>query len=61
MEFVVSQRLGWKGDELESGRKPFERESDLKVLWNDWPYGLDGRIVSVSSRIVMRGFRIGER
>lgn len=24
---------------------PFEKESDVKVLWNDWPYGIDARIV----------------
>lgn len=25
--------------------KPFEFEDDLKILWNDWPYGIDERIV----------------
>lgn len=24
---------------------PFENERDLKVMWNDWPYGVDPRIV----------------
>jgi len=49
MEFVVQKRLGWSGEKgMEMGdRKPFEdAERDLKVLWNDWPYGLDGKIVS---------------
>lgn len=43
----MNQRLGWNEKELENERKPFEKESDLKVLWNDWPYGIDARIVSV--------------
>ncbi|KAI1737320.1 hypothetical protein F4680DRAFT_218715 [Xylaria scruposa] len=44
MNFILTQRLHWdlpitpKGD-------PFEREEDIKILWNDWPYGLDKRIV----------------
>lgn len=25
--------------------KPFEEEEDVKILWNDWPYGIDERIV----------------
>jgi hypothetical protein len=24
---------------------PFEKESDIKILYNDWPYGIDERIV----------------
>ena len=25
--------------------KPFECQEDVRVLWNDWPYGIDERIV----------------
>jgi len=28
-----------------SGEKPFENPSDYKVLYNDWPYGIDLDIV----------------
>ena len=44
MEFVLSKRLGWKEPILAKG-KPFESESDIKILYNDWPYGIDERIV----------------
>ncbi|KAM0511369.1 hypothetical protein ACHAPE_009957 [Trichoderma viride] len=42
--FVLSQRLGW---ELPVGPRgaPFQYEDDYKILHNDWPYGLDPRIV----------------
>jgi hypothetical protein len=44
MEFVLSQRLGWTEPIVAEG-KPFEKESDLKILWNDWPYGINEKIV----------------
>jgi hypothetical protein len=44
MEFVLSQRLGWTLPIVAEGR-PFEREGDVKILWNDWPYGIDEKIV----------------
>ena len=44
MDFVLSERIGWKEPIRAEGR-PFEKESDVKILWNDWPYGLDGDIV----------------
>jgi hypothetical protein len=44
MEFVLSQRLGWK-EPIKAEGKPFEKENDLKILWNDWPYGIDTKIV----------------
>lgn len=28
------------------GEKPWKVESDVKILWNDWPYGIDEKIVS---------------
>ena len=44
MEFVLRERLGWEQPIVAEGR-PFERESDMKILWNDWPYGIDAKIV----------------
>lgn len=44
MEFVLSQRLKWT-DPIRAEAPPFKSENDVKVLWNDWPYGIDARIV----------------
>ena len=44
MDFVLQQRLGWKIP-IESEGKSFKTNEDLKVLCNDWPYGIDERIV----------------
>ncbi|CZR50956.1 uncharacterized protein PAC_00831 [Phialocephala subalpina] len=44
MNFVLQERLKWK-EPVEAAGKPFEKEEDVKVLWNDWPYGIDERIV----------------
>ncbi|KAL2065013.1 hypothetical protein VTL71DRAFT_4153 [Oculimacula yallundae] len=44
MNFVLSERLGWTEPIIPDG-KPFEKESDIKILWNDWPYGVDEKIV----------------
>lgn len=44
MEFVLQKRLGWTLPIVSEG-KPFEKEADVKILWNDWPYGIDERIV----------------
>jgi len=35
MEFVLKKRLGWEMLIVAEG-EPFERESDLRILWNDW-------------------------
>ena len=45
MNFVLSQRLHWTEPVEAVGSRPFEEEADVKVLCNDWPYGIDGRIV----------------
>lgn len=50
MTFILSERLGWEeGDHGEErgceGRDMFENEAEWKILWNDWPYGIDARIV----------------
>ncbi|KAE9581090.1 hypothetical protein CGMCC3_g3207 [Colletotrichum fructicola] len=44
MNFVLRRRLGWE-EPLVSQGKPFELDKDLKILVNDWPYGIDERIV----------------
>jgi len=44
MNFVLKERLQWAEPVISKG-KPFEDETDVKILWNDWPYGLDKRIV----------------
>ena len=47
MNFVLNQRLQWTMPIAPKG-KPFEcPEHDIKTLWNDWPYGLDKRIVHI--------------
>ncbi|OLN94234.1 N-acetylglucosamine-induced protein 1-like protein 1 [Colletotrichum chlorophyti] len=48
MEFVQRHRLGWTADDdgvLRAKGRPFEFPDDWRVLCNDWPYGIDGRIV----------------
>lgn len=45
MNFVLAQRLQWKAPTRPRGMMPFECADDVKILWNDWPYGIDPRIV----------------
>lgn len=44
MNFVLSERLRWAPPIVAEGG-PFEDSRDLKILWNDWPYGIDQSIV----------------
>ncbi|KAL2180393.1 uncharacterized protein P884DRAFT_255508 [Thermothelomyces heterothallicus CBS 202.75] len=44
MNFILSERLRWTLPITPRGR-PFEFDDDVKVLRNDWPYGIDERIV----------------
>lgn len=44
MNFILTQRLQWSLPITPKGR-PFECDDDIKVLRNDWPYGIDRRIV----------------
>lgn len=44
LDFLLTQRLGWSQPVVPRG-KPFECEDDIKILWNDWPYGVDERVV----------------
>ncbi|KAH7035215.1 uncharacterized protein B0I36DRAFT_317879 [Microdochium trichocladiopsis] len=31
--------------EQNAAREPFANDDDIKILWNDWPYGIDPKIV----------------
>ncbi|QUC17910.1 uncharacterized protein UV8b_02151 [Ustilaginoidea virens] len=42
--FVLQVRLGWESPVKARGA-PFQYADDVRILWNDWPYGLDDRIV----------------
>jgi len=42
--FLLEKRLGWSLP-LEPRGAPFECSGDIKILYNDWPYGVDPRIV----------------
>ncbi|KAI6981166.1 hypothetical protein KC318_g14611 [Hortaea werneckii] len=43
MAFVMQERLRWR--DLKPKGRPFEYLEDYKILHNDWPYGVDPRIV----------------
>ncbi|KAK2593063.1 hypothetical protein QQS21_009229 [Conoideocrella luteorostrata] len=42
--FVLQERLRWQ-EPIKARGAPFQYAEDIKILWNDWPYGLDKRIV----------------
>lgn len=44
-EYMLSERLHWKEPITPRSSRPFECEEDLQILFNDWPYGIDERIV----------------
>ncbi|MCJ1244678.1 hypothetical protein MMC30_001877 [Trapelia coarctata] len=44
MNFVLTERLQWK-DLTPSPSVSFTEPSDVKILYNDWPYGVDQKIV----------------
>ncbi|KAH0543544.1 hypothetical protein FGG08_002105 [Glutinoglossum americanum] len=44
MNFVLKERLQWT-DLTPRGEAPFSDAADIKILYNDWPYGVDGKIV----------------
>ncbi|KAI9854157.1 MAG: hypothetical protein M1824_000576 [Vezdaea acicularis] len=44
MNFVQNERLHWK-DLAPRSSTPFGDPEDIKILWNDWPYGVDEKIV----------------
>ncbi|KAI9839781.1 MAG: hypothetical protein M1837_002020 [Sclerophora amabilis] len=44
MNFVVQKRLRWT-DLKPKNPVPFADPEDIKILYNDWPYGIDSSIV----------------
>ncbi|KAK1782072.1 hypothetical protein QBC45DRAFT_319633 [Copromyces sp. CBS 386.78] len=49
-EFILRERLKWDDGKKKKKKKGFyegceERGGDVSILWNDWPYGIDERIV----------------
>lgn len=42
--FILQERLRWK-EPIKPRGEPFQYADDVKILWNDWPYGLDKRVV----------------
>ncbi|KAL5614685.1 hypothetical protein BROUX41_004781 [Berkeleyomyces rouxiae] len=44
--FLANTRIGWgQGPLHPRGQVPFEEPDDYKIVYNDWPYGIDTRIV----------------
>ncbi|KAF2662035.1 hypothetical protein K491DRAFT_687018 [Lophiostoma macrostomum CBS 122681] len=43
LNFIKNERLRWKT--LEPKGPPFQFDEDIKILYNDWPYGVDEKIV----------------
>ncbi|KLJ06643.1 hypothetical protein EMPG_09257 [Blastomyces silverae] len=41
LDFVVQKRLGWVDDLKPRGTRPFDHPDDIKILYNDWPYGVE--------------------
>ncbi|CDM33512.1 hypothetical protein DTO013E5_7375 [Penicillium roqueforti] len=47
MRFVVKERLGWgdNWEEIKPRGGPFEYEEDIRIIYNDWPYGVAKDII----------------
>ncbi|KAE8392747.1 hypothetical protein BDV23DRAFT_181168 [Aspergillus alliaceus] len=48
MRFVVKERLRWgegRPDDLKPKGRPFEFDEDIRILYNDWPYGVEKDII----------------
>ncbi|KAI9707961.1 MAG: hypothetical protein M1820_004380 [Bogoriella megaspora] len=43
MNFVLKERLRWT--DLTPSGPPFTNPDDYKILYNDWPYGVDPKII----------------
>ncbi|OCK76074.1 hypothetical protein K432DRAFT_385716 [Lepidopterella palustris CBS 459.81] len=43
LNFIVNERLQWQN--MKPKGRPFQYPEDLKILFNDWPYGVDEKIV----------------
>ncbi|KAK9653043.1 hypothetical protein HCH54_002986 [Aspergillus fumigatus] len=48
MRFMAKERLHWGDGDAEDLRpkgRPFEFDEDIRILYNDWPYGVEEGIV----------------
>lgn len=45
MDFILQERLHWTAPVRPRGSLPFADPDDVKILVNDWPYGVDAKIV----------------
>lgn len=45
MRFILDQKLQWKDTELVAQDALFRNKNDFKILMNDWPYGIDKKII----------------
>lgn len=54
--FILTQRLHWPAPVQPKGG-PFENPDDYKILYNDWPYGIDKKIVHL---VVWTKFNLDE-
>lgn len=57
MHFILTQRLHWEIPIEPTSVVPFENPNDYKIFRNDWPYGIDERIVHL---VVWTRFELGE-
>lgn len=55
MAFVMRERLQW--DDMTTSGSPFSSPANYKILYNDWPYGIDDKIVHI---VVWTKFSIEE-
>lgn len=44
LSFVQKERLCWNSISP-SGKAPFEEATDLRIIYNDWPYGIDPDVI----------------
>ncbi|TGO76244.1 hypothetical protein BELL_0166g00030 [Botrytis elliptica] len=45
MRFILDEKLHWRESDLCARHPPFSNEGEYKILLNDWPYGIDEKIV----------------
>lgn len=57
MEYMLSERLHWTMPIKPRSSRPFEHGDDFKILFNDWPYGIDTRIVHL---VIWTKFELGD-
>lgn len=59
MVYLLSERIGWAAPSSRQNRSDrlFACPDDYKILYNDWPYGIDRRIVHL---VVWTKFELGD-